>query len=392
VAPPRPSRAEAPQASDLDALVAALAPVEARAAGLPWARVRPWRAAERVRAGGLPVIDLHDLSVAVAVDAAERALDAAPGLAAGGVVLITGRGRRSGGVSRLRVAVLERARQVAAARGWRAGPDGPGRVRVVVDPSRAARAEGGLGPLFWLLVVALILGLAAVLLGGCVAPPSPPPPGPVGPGWLALPIADPTAISSVVGVDHDPVDHADTPGGGLLCTAHDGSPFPACYDGHDGTDFLLDGGFPAMDDGSVGVRAAADGLVVSTHDGEYDRCHAQGTGVSCDGHPMVGNHVILEHAGGWQTRYWHLKRGSVAVAVGEVVPCGAALGRVGSSGFSSAPHLHFELTAPGGAVVDPYAGAHSQPDSLWRVEQGPEGLPGRACGLISAAPAARHGP
>ena len=140
------------------------------------------------------------------------------------------------------------------------------------------------------------------------------------------------------------------------------------------------GGFDAMDAGSATIVAAADGVVVETLDGNYDRCHATVEGIDCDGHPIVGNYVILEHDGGWRTLYWHLKNGSVAVAVGETVRAGDPLGKVGSSGNSSMPHLHFELQDARGAVVDPYAGSHSQPESWWCEQGDAEGLPGSDCG------------
>jgi hypothetical protein len=198
---------------------------------------------------------------------------------------------------------------------------------------------------------------------------------------FGFPVDDRSAISTLVGVDHDPTVHDGTLGG-LVCTAYDGSPFPACYDEHDGSDFMLDGGFDAMDAGSAGVRAAADGVVVSTEDGHYDRCHADvsdPSGVSCDGNDGIANHVIVEHAGGVQTLYWHLMKDSVLVAVGDVVSCGQALGRIGSSGFSSAPHLHFEVNLADGAVLDPYAGVESQPETWWDDQDGDEGLPGDGC-------------
>ncbi len=195
---------------------------------------------------------------------------------------------------------------------------------------------------------------------------------------LSLPVADPDAIGGVVGFDHDPQEHEGAER--LVCTDYAGRGFPWCYDGHQGTDYLLEGDWEAMDAGSVEVIAAAAGVVVSTEDGHYDRCHGDlATGeVDCDGHEMIANHVILEHPDGTQTLYWHLMNGSVAVAEGETVACGQVLGRIGSSGMSVQPHLHFEVQRDG-VPVDPYAGEASQPWSCW-VDQGdPWGLPARVC-------------
>ncbi len=57
---------------------------------------------------------------------------------------------------------------------------------------------------------------------------------------------------------------------------------------------------------------------------------------------VVGNHVILRHADVF-TAYAHMVTGSVAVRVGQAVRVGDVLGRVGHTGNSTAPHLHFQM-------------------------------------------------
>jgi murein DD-endopeptidase MepM/ murein hydrolase activator NlpD len=57
---------------------------------------------------------------------------------------------------------------------------------------------------------------------------------------------------------------------------------------------------------------------------------------------IVGNHVILRH-GDVYSAYAHMTTGSVAVRVGQSVRTGDMLGRVGHTGNSTAPHLHFQL-------------------------------------------------
>ncbi len=63
-----------------------------------------------------------------------------------------------------------------------------------------------------------------------------------------------------------------------------------------------------------------------------------------------GLHVLLEHSPRLFTLYAHLS--SASVADGALVPAGAEVGRVGSSGFSTGPHLHFEVRRDG-RPVDP---------------------------------------
>ena len=48
----------------------------------------------------------------------------------------------------------------------------------------------------------------------------------------------------------------------------------------------------------------------------------------------AGNGVLIEHGGGWQTQYSHLRSGSVSVKPGERVEAGTPLGLIGLSGNS----------------------------------------------------------
>lgn len=54
-----------------------------------------------------------------------------------------------------------------------------------------------------------------------------------------------------------------------------------------------------------------------------------------------GNHVILRLADGKYALYAHLS--SHSVSAGQTVGAGTVVGRVGSTGNSSGPHLHFEI-------------------------------------------------
>jgi len=63
-----------------------------------------------------------------------------------------------------------------------------------------------------------------------------------------------------------------------------------------------------------------------------------------------GNLVRVRHADGSETWYGHFS--SIAVSVGQYVSQGAIVGRVGSTGISTGPHLHFELHERG-TPIDP---------------------------------------
>jgi murein DD-endopeptidase MepM/ murein hydrolase activator NlpD len=190
-------------------------------------------------------------------------------------------------------------------------------------------------------------------------------------------------VRPVFHVDHDPVEHPEAP---ARCTNYAGQPFPACYDGHTGSDFMLGGGFATMDTDSAPVVAAAGGVVEVAEDGHYDRCRGDVTTleVTCDGHEMRANFVRLRHANGWSTLYYHLKKGSVAVTPGQRVACGDLLGLVGSSGRSTLPHLHFQVEDPVGTVVDPFAPDDAPEASLFVEQTATDGRPGGACDALWA--------
>lgn len=164
---------------------------------------------------------------------------------------------------------------------------------------------------------------------------------------------------------------------------------PLTYDSHRGTDVrLLDRA--AMRRG-VAVLAAAAGTVSAIRDGEAD--DAVGFATSVAGREC-GNGVWLTHGDGWSTRYCHMRRGSIAVAVGDTVATGQRLGEVGLSGATEFPHLHLSVHRHG-QVVDPFtghAGTNLRCDAdtsggLWAADVARR-LAYRASGLLGAGFAA----
>ncbi len=139
------------------------------------------------------------------------------------------------------------------------------------------------------------------------------------------------------------------------------------YDGHNGIDIALRD-LKAMAEG-VPVLAAAPGRVLRARDSMPD-ASVRETGAGAVKDRECGNGVLVEHAGGLQTQYCHLRRGSVRVRSGKAVMAGDALGLVGLSGRTEYPHLHFTVRR-GGAVVDPFRGLEDSsacgpgPAPLW---------------------------
>ena len=91
-----------------------------------------------------------------------------------------------------------------------------------------------------------------------------------------------------------------------------------------------------------GIGAAWDGRVTAVRD-TMDGFSAR---------ESAGNYVIIDHGGGVVTKYYHLERGTAAVAAGERVYAGQYIGMMGASGYVTGAHLHFQLEIDG-VPVDP---------------------------------------
>lgn len=87
--------------------------------------------------------------------------------------------------------------------------------------------------------------------------------------------------------------------------------------------------------------------------GQAIPCASAGTVSAAGYNGSMGNHVIVEHAGGLRTRYFHMVK-TPDVKTGQKVTKGQKLGNVGNTGASVGSHLHWE-TWEGGAAVDPRA-------------------------------------
>lgn len=144
------------------------------------------------------------------------------------------------------------------------------------------------------------------------------------------------------------------------------------YNQHAGVDIGI-GGFSAMDQGRW-VMSAAAGKVIAVHDGEFDRCTSGNCGTA--------NYVKIRHADGKVSWYWHLKKWSIKVKLGQYVACGVYIGKVGSSGHATGPHLHFGMQIPDVGMRDPFGATSTscgRTGSYW-TSQGSWGrLPGNTC-------------
>lgn len=104
------------------------------------------------------------------------------------------------------------------------------------------------------------------------------------------------------------------------------NPFYTTDANHKGVDFIVSQGAP--------VYAAADGIVSGVQHSRRGE----------------GNTVSIRHAGGYVTRYLHLRE--ISVQQGQSIRKGRPVGTAGMSGNSYAPHLHYEVRRDS-LVLDP---------------------------------------
>ena len=102
-------------------------------------------------------------------------------------------------------------------------------------------------------------------------------------------------------------------------------PFTGARSYHTGVDYACPMGTP--------ITAAASGTIAFT-------------GVS----PVFGNYVIIRHSNGYQSLYGHMSQ--IIAKKGQYVSQGTRIGLVGSTGYSTGPHLHFTVYK-NGKLVDP---------------------------------------
>ena len=109
-----------------------------------------------------------------------------------------------------------------------------------------------------------------------------------------------------------------------------------CSVNHGGQDFNPGVGAP--------IQAVADGVVSQAEDGEAS----------------LGVHMMIDHMINGElvtSVYAHMIHGSMLFKEGDVVKVGQVIGKTGSTGMSTGPHLHFEIRQGGitGTKVDPLA-------------------------------------
>ena len=97
-------------------------------------------------------------------------------------------------------------------------------------------------------------------------------------------------------------------------------------------------------------RSSHQGLDLAAPAGTTVRSTADGKVTFAQKSGDFGRLVIIDHGGGWETRYAHLRK--IKVDKGDRVRRGDTIGAVGRSGNASGNHLHYEIRYDG-RPVDP---------------------------------------
>jgi murein DD-endopeptidase MepM/ murein hydrolase activator NlpD len=100
----------------------------------------------------------------------------------------------------------------------------------------------------------------------------------------------------------------------------------------------------------TGTRRMHNGVDMNASQGDPIRAFRSGTVILAGVKGGYGNTVMIDHGGGMVTLYAHQSK--IGVSVGTKVSAGQVVGYVGSTGDSTAPHLHFEVRL-NGIPVDP---------------------------------------
>jgi murein DD-endopeptidase MepM/ murein hydrolase activator NlpD len=113
-------------------------------------------------------------------------------------------------------------------------------------------------------------------------------------------------------------------------------------------EFETTSGFGARSDPFTRTLAMHTGIDFRAPSGASVRATAPGKVTEAGYAGGYGNMVEIDHGNGLSTRYAHLS--SIEVDVGETIAKGGLIGRVGTTGRSTGPHLHYETRIDGDAI------------------------------------------
>lgn len=107
----------------------------------------------------------------------------------------------------------------------------------------------------------------------------------------------------------------------------------------------ISSGFGYRNDPITGEYGFHSGIDLAAEDGSRIAAAYNGAVKETGKNSMAGNYVLLEHSGKFETFYCHCSE--ILVKEGENIRAGETIARVGSTGYSTGPHLHFEMRING---------------------------------------------
>lgn len=91
------------------------------------------------------------------------------------------------------------------------------------------------------------------------------------------------------------------------------------------------------------IIAPLDGYVASISNCYQDTEIKEGRPITCDCDDVRGNHIIIKHKHGEYSLIAHILKDSFQVKEGDIVRQGQVIAKVGNSGNTNGPHIHFQI-------------------------------------------------
>jgi len=114
----------------------------------------------------------------------------------------------------------------------------------------------------------------------------------------------------------------------------------------------------------IDVLATRPGKVIDAKDGIDDLVATSKSDLK-RGTPNCGNGIVIDHGGGLQSAYCHLRKDSIRVKKGDHVQAGDTIGQVGQSGVAFWPQLGFSMQSSG-LFVDPISSMSDLEGCGWK--------------------------
>ena len=102
----------------------------------------------------------------------------------------------------------------------------------------------------------------------------------------------------------------------------------------------------------TGAKSFHTGVDLAAPTGTSIKASSDGRVAAAGWQNVYGNYAIITHAGGYQTLYAHMS--SLSVKRGQYLTQGDEVGKVGSTGYSTGPHLHFSVYKDG-KTINPFS-------------------------------------